>query len=141
MNLYLESSAIAARLLGQAKGRIVQSLLERADNVFSSELLVLECDRALIRAEESGHIPAADVATKRSVLNREAGFWTLLRIEGEVLERARRPFPIEPVRSLDAVHLASLLVAGSIFVNAKLLSFDDRIRANAKALGFELADA
>lgn len=141
MNLYLESSAIAARLLGQAKGEMVQSLLERAENVFSSELLLLECDRALIRAEHSGHIPAADAASKRSVLNREAGFWTLLRIEGEVLERARRPFPIEPVRALDALHLASLLVAGSIFASAKLLSFDDRIRANAKALGFELADA
>lgn len=141
MNLYLESSAIAARLLGQSKGEIVQRLLESADNVFSSELLLLECDRALIRAEHAGHIPPADAASKRSVLNREAGFWTLLRIEGEVLERARRPFPIEPVRSLDALHLSSLLVAGSMFASARLLSFDDRIRANAIALGFELADA
>ena len=141
MNLYLESSAIAARLLGESNGEIVSSLLERADNVVSSELLLLECDRALMRAERSGQIVEAEAASKRAVLNREASFWTLLRIDGEVLDRARRSFPIEPVRSLDALHLASLLVAGSIFVQAKLLSFDDRIRANAKELGFELAEA
>ena len=141
MNLYVETSAIAARLLGQSTGRAVQRLLERADNIFSSELLLLECDRALIRAEHAGQISAADAGRQRSVLNREARFWTLLRIEGEVLDRARQPFPIEPVRSLDALHLASLLVAGSIFVGAKLLSFDDRILANAEAMGFESAVA
>ena len=141
MNLYVESSAVAARLLGQAQGARVQKLLERADNVISSDIVLLECDRALIRAEVSGEISAAHAARQRAVFNRESAFWILLRVEGEVLERARRPFPIEPVRSLDALHLASLLVAGSIFVGAVLLSFDDRIRANAKALGFGLADA
>nr|AXL06332.1 hypothetical protein AUI83_07880 [uncultured bacterium] len=141
MNLYVESSAIAARLLGQSRGEIVQGLLERADNVVSSALLLVECERALIRAEYSGQLSAADAARQRSVLNREAGFWTLLRIEGEVLDRARRPFPLEPVRSLDAVHLATLEVAAAIFLNPEVLSFDDRIRANAEALGFELAFA
>ena len=119
----------------------MEELLERADNVISSEIVLLECDRALIRAEVSGEISAAEAARQRAVFNRESSFWTLLRVEDEVLERARRPFPLEPVRSLDALHLASLLVAGSIFVSAQLLSFDDRIRANAEALGFELASA
>ncbi|HYO46431.1 MAG TPA: type II toxin-antitoxin system VapC family toxin [Gemmatimonadota bacterium] len=140
MNLYVESSAIAARLLGQSKSALVEDLLERADNVFSSELLLVECDRALIRAETSGEFSAADIARQRAVLNRESAYWTLLRIEGEVLERARRPFPLEPVRSLDAVHLSTLLVVRSIFADAELLSFDDRIRRNATALGFELVE-
>ena len=139
MNLYVESSAVVARLLGQSGSALAGELLERADNVFSSELLLLECDRALIRAQMSGMISAAEAASLRAALNRESAYWTLLRIEGEVLERARRPFPIEPVRSLDAVHLATLLVAGSIFIGSELLSFDDRIRENALALGFELA--
>ena len=55
------------------------------------------------------------------------------------MERARRAFPLVPVRALDALHLATLLTAGSIFIGAELLSFDDRIRENAVALGFELA--
>lgn len=139
MNLYVESSAIAARLLGQAQGDLVRDLLERAENVFSSELLLLECDRALIRAESAGELSDAAAAGWRATLNLESRYWTLLRIEGEVVERARRAFPLEPVRTLDAIHLSTLLLVRSIFADAELLSFDERIRANAKALGFRLA--
>jgi hypothetical protein len=39
LNLSVESSAIAARLLGQAQSDLVRDLLERAENVFTSELL------------------------------------------------------------------------------------------------------
>ena len=140
MNVYVESSAIAARLLGQEKGAMVQELLERAENVFSSELALVECDRALVRAESEGALTAAQAASQRAVLSLESGYWTLLRIEGEVLERARRAFPLEPVRTLDAIHLATLLVIRSIFADAELLSFDDRVRKNAMALGFQLAE-
>ena len=139
LNLYVESSAMAARLLGQVQGELVRDLLERSENVFSSELLLLECDRALIRAESAGELSDAAAAGWRATLNLESRYWTLLRIEGEVLERARRAFPLEPVRTLDAIHLSTLLLVRSIFADAELLSFDERIRANAKALGFRLA--
>lgn len=139
MTLYVESSAIAARLLGQAPGDRVRDLLERAEHVVSSELLLVECDRALIRAESAGDLSAAAAAGWRATLSLESQYWTLLRIEGEVVERARRPFPLEPVRTLDAIHLSTLLLVRSIFADAELLSFDERIRANAKALGFRLA--
>ena len=140
MNVYVESSAVAARLLGQERGALVQELLERAENVFSSELVLVECDRALVRAESEGVLTSAQAASQRAVLSLESGYWTLLRIEGEVLERARRAFPLEPVRTLDAIHLATLLVIRSIFADAELLSFDDRVRKNAIALGFQLAE-
>lgn len=139
MNLYVESSAILALLLGETRGATVEKLLGRADNVVASEILLLECDRALIRAEGLGVISSAQAGNQRAAVSRESAFWTLIRIEGEVMERARRPFPLEPVRALDALHLATLLTAGSIFIGAELLSFDDRIRENAVALGFELA--
>ena len=116
----------------------MRELLERAENVFSSELLLLECDRAVIRAESAGELSDAAAAGWRATLNLESRYWTLLRIEGEVVERARRAFPLEPVRTLDAIHLSTLLLVRSIFADAELLSFDERIRANAKALGFRL---
>jgi hypothetical protein len=34
-----------------------------------------------------------------------------MRSDTEILERARRPFPGEPLGTLDALHLASALVA------------------------------
>lgn len=130
---------MAAWLLGQSKASVVQNHLDRADLVFSSDLLLVECDRTLIRAEAAGALSAAESASRRAALNQQSAYWMFLRIEGEVLERARRPFPLEPVRSLDALHLASLLVVRSIFADAEVLSFDERIRGNATALGFQLA--
>lgn len=139
MNLYVESSAIVSWLLGQSRGTEVVEQLDGADNVVSSELLLLECDRAVIRVESSGQVTAAESARVRGDLARASSYWTLLRMGDEVLERARRPFPQEPVRSLDALHLATLILGRSIFADLELLSFDDRIRANAAALGFAIA--
>jgi hypothetical protein len=67
-----------------------------------------------------------------------AAHWTLLRIGPEVVERARQPFPGEPIRALDAIHLASLLVARSALAGLALLSLDARVRGAARRLGIEL---
>ena len=141
MNVYAESSAVVAWLLGEANGDPAHDLLEAADNVYCSDLLFVECERALIRLEAAGALSTAEAGARRAALNREASFWIVCRIEGEVVERARRPFPREPVRSLDALHLATLIVGASIFTDLELLSFDDRIRENATALGFAIAAA
>lgn len=53
------------------------------------------------------------------------------------MERARRPFPVEPIRTLDALHLASALVARSAEAGLMLLTLDQRVRENAQRLGFE----
>jgi hypothetical protein len=56
----------------------------------------------------------------------------------DVLEAAKRPFPNEPVRTLDAIHLASALLARSAISGLALLSLDLRVRAAAAALGFKV---
>jgi len=54
------------------------------------------------------------------------------------VERARQPFPGAPVRTLDAIHLASALVARTAIVGLTLLSLDDRVRKAGKKLGLEV---
>ena len=56
-------------------------------------------------------------------------------ISPEVLDRARRPFPAEPIRSLDAIHLASAMLAAGSGTELAVLSLDPRVRASAVALG------
>ncbi len=53
-------------------------------------------------------------------------------------DRARRPFPSEPVRTLDAIHLASALAVRSTVPSMELRSLDDRIRRAGEQLGFRL---
>lgn len=70
-------------------------------------------------------------------LARVAAHWVRLRIDDDVVGRTRRPFPIEPVRTLDALHLATALSARSAVPGLALLTLDQRVRENAERLGFE----
>lgn len=65
----------------------------------------------------------------------------MVRVDAEIVERARRPFPLEPIRTLDAIHSATALVARSAVLGIALLSLDDRVRRCGRQLGFELLPA
>ncbi len=53
-------------------------------------------------------------------------------------ERAGQAFPKEPVRALDAIHLATALLVGAEQPDLVMLSLDPRVRRNAEALGFRV---
>ena len=138
MNVYAESSAVLAWLLGEPTGRSVREVLRRADLVMASDLVLIECDRVLIRAVTLREIDEATAADRRALLNAAAAHWQLSRISLDIVDRARRPFPPEPVRTLDAIHLASALAVRSAVPNMELLSLDDRSRRAGEQLGFHL---
>lgn len=58
---------------------------------------------------------------------------SFLELSPIVLARALEPFPA-PVRSLDALHLASLEYLRSQRLEVRLASYDDRMIATAKRL-------
>jgi hypothetical protein len=53
-----------------------------------------------------------------------------------VLDRVRRPFPVEPIRTLDAVHLATAELLGESPPLVTIVTRDDRVRKNAESLGY-----
>lgn len=105
----------------------------------TSELTLVECDRTLARAVAAGHVSEAEAAPLRRLLQGIDERWHLVRLEREVIERARRLLPGEPIRTLDAMHLASALVAREGVPELVLLSLDRRVRVGARALGLALA--
>lgn len=136
--LYAESSAVLAWLLGEERGADVAEALRDAEGVIASELTLVECERVLIRAWSTGLLSEAERVDQGSALARAAAHWVRLRVDVDVIDRAMRPFPVEPVRTLDALHLASALLARSLAPEARLLSLDQRIRENAARLGLEV---
>ena len=138
MNIYAESSAVLAWLLGEPTGSRVREALRRAELVFASDLVLIECDRVLIRAVTLGEIDEAAAGSRRARLNAAAAHWHTYRLSLDIVERARRAFPVEPVRTLDAIHLASALIVRSAIPSVELLSLDDRIRRAGEQLGFRL---
>jgi predicted nucleic acid-binding protein len=59
-------------------------------------------------------------------------------LERDVLARSLEPFPV-PVRTLDALHLATIDFLRVRGVRLELATFDRRMRAAADALGIPLA--
>ncbi|MCC7415595.1 MAG: type II toxin-antitoxin system VapC family toxin [Acidobacteria bacterium] len=138
MTLYAESSAVLAWLLDEPAGPAMRKRLATADIIIASDLTLIECDRVVIRAAALGDLTEADAADRRAHLTTAATHWHVLRLSGEIVDRARRPFPGEPIRTLDAIHLASALVARSAAPGLEVLSLDDRIRSAATKLGFSV---
>jgi hypothetical protein len=141
VNLYAESSAVLAWLLDEPSAATVRQLLGVSEITVSSDLTLIECDRVLFRAVALKELTEAEAADRRAHLAVAAAHWQILRIAPEIVDRARQPFPGEPIRTLDAIHLASLMVGRSAVRGLGLLSLDDRVRKAAKGLGVDIAPA
>jgi predicted nucleic acid-binding protein len=139
MIVYAESSAVLAWLLGQRDGDRAATVLAEAEMVVASDLTLIECDRVLIRAVATQELKESEAAVRQARLNAVAARWTVLSMDEEIVERTRRAFPVEPLRTLDAVHVASALAARKALPEIAVLSLDIRIRQVSSQLGFRLA--
>lgn len=136
MNLYAESSAVLSWLFGENRGAAVRNQLRRAEVVMASDLTLVECERVIIRARALDEITEKKAQNCRSRLIEATDHWHILRLGADLVERARLPFPREPIRTLDALHIASALVGRAAIPDLALLTLDERIRSAAKELGF-----
>jgi len=136
--LYAESSAVLAWLLSQERESTIERALSSAQLIISSDLTVLECERVLVRGNAAGGLTEAELTRRQVMFRTAAQHWMLLAFDLPVIERARRPFPSEPIRTLDALHLAFALEARSMIAEVRLLSLDGRIRDAARQLGVEV---
>lgn len=136
--VYAESSAVLAWLLGETRGSEVADALRDAEAVIASDLTLVECERVLVRGWSTGLLSEAERIDQSAALARAAAHWVRLRVDADIIERALRPFPVEPVRTLDALHLASALVARSVAPDTRILSLDQRVRENAVRLGLDV---
>lgn len=139
--LYAESSAVLAWLLDEPGQSALVAELAGADIVVTSALTAIECSRALARARESKRVKPAEELAALRLLDQAAASWNVMDISERVAERARGAFPIEPVRTLDAIHLATAAAFSAAMGSVSMLSLDVRVRANAKKLGMTVLPA
>ncbi len=125
-------------LLDEPRSDEMRDVLAGAELVLASTLTLVECDRVLIRAVNMGGLDESLAAERRASLAQSADHWVVFEIGGEIVERARRPFPAEPVRTLDALHLATAAAAKVMVPDLVVLSLDDRVRRSARLMGLRL---
>ncbi len=133
--LYVETSAVLAWLFGEARSHEVTQQINETDTVVTSSLTLLETERALVRAEKQNLLSAGNCQRLRGLFARAVASWMLMEISEEVRAGAARIFPVEPVRTLDALHLSTALLFMQAFPDVRMLTFDRRIAGNSEALG------
>ena len=116
----------------------MRQALGAAERVLTSELTLVECERVLHRARALGELTEATAAERRARLLDASAAWHRFPIDEEIVTRARQSFPVEPIRSLDALHLATALTAAATVPALELLSLDTRVRDCGAALGLRL---
>jgi len=124
--------------MGESRETSVRSQLRRAKSVIASDLTPVECDRGIIRARALDEITEKQAQVYRSRLVEASNHWYILKVGAEIVERARLPFPHEPIRTLDALHIASALIGRTAISDLALLTLDERIRVAGKELGFTI---
>lgn len=131
---YIESSALVAALL--ENDAAARASMRAPGLRITSAVTLAEADRAIVRARTTGRISDTQArAAARAVRALERRI-DIINVTDTVLARVRRPFPVEPVRTLDAIHLASVEVLGSPPDVTTVITRDERVRANAHALGY-----
>jgi predicted nucleic acid-binding protein len=135
---YAESSAVLAWLLGEPSGALTREVLSRSDRVVSSAITAVECARGLARARQTGRLPRAEELAALRLLDVAESSWDLHSVSDRVLARARTGFPAEPVRTLDAIHLATAGLLHGELGGVTMVTLDERIRGNALGLGMEV---
>lgn len=136
--LYAESSAIVAWLLDEPGGPIVARAMAGSDTIITSDLTLIECDRAVRRAARLDPRRGDAIEAIRGRMADAMASWAIERISPAVVDRARQPFPDDTIRSLDAIHLATALGLRFAGADVTILSLDERIRSNARQLGFRV---
>jgi len=133
---YMESSALVAALL-EHDTAAMKPLPVGTQHV-TSALTLAEAGRAIIRARATGRLTVAEEQAAVRALRTFERRCFILDVDRAVLARVRRPFPVEPIRTLDAVHLATTELLGEPPQLVTVVTRDARVRDNARALGYAI---
>jgi predicted nucleic acid-binding protein len=129
----MESSALVAALLERD---VAVSRTPDSTQLVTSALTLAEAGRAIIRARATGRLTAREEQVAVRALRTFARRCFTVDVDRMVLDRVRRPFPVEPMRTLDAVHLATAELLGEAPPLVTIVTRDERVRRNAEALGY-----
>lgn len=129
--LYLDTSAILRPLLDEEQDPEVEKAIGDAELLVTSRLSLVETARALLRVRnraERSEEAVADAERSLRSLWRHCEIWELSR---EVCELAELVAPKTLLRTLDALHLATYLIARREIEGLELLTTDERLREAA----------
>ena len=133
---YLESSAIVALLVDTEPAHdVMHALATQPQRMVTSVITVLECRRALLRAHAQQRLDKLTLDAAQYQLSRLLERCDLFEVDDAIVSLAGEPLGDEQLRTLDALHVATALIARKAFGPLGLVSLDARLRVAAAANG------
>ena len=130
--LYLDTSAVLRAVLEAGTSPPVEQRIRSARVIVSSRLSLVESCRAFLRLRAVGGASEerlADAEREIEAVWARCEIWELTR---GVCDFARTVAPHKPLRTLDALHLATFLLARRRVEGLELLSVDSRLNEAAR---------
>ena len=134
MNVYVDSSVLLRTVLNE-RGALRE--WRRIERPLASELIRLECRRTIDRARIRERLSDRAVAQQRAAVLGLLDTFDILPLDTVVLERAAEPFPTL-LSSLDAIHLATALLARAQVNDLRFATHDGELGTAARAMGFDV---
>jgi len=136
---YFDTSALIKRYVDEAGRREVLQLLRRHDGV-TSALLPVELRSALRRRVSEGTLDKERVPEILKRFATDRAFWAFVEVTRDVLATAETLVARHPLRTLDAIHVASAQLFAARITASELIfvSADARQAAAATAVGMTI---
>ena len=132
--LYLDTSAVLRAILESGASPDLEARIARAPVLITSRLSLVESSRALHRLRQLGQISETKLADADRELNAVWARCELWELTASVCERARQVAPAKSLRTLDALHLATFVMARERIEDLELVTADQRLRSALEAV-------
>lgn len=131
---YIETSTLLAAIFDDDP--VAKLALQGEGQRVASELTFAEASRVIARRRNTNELTPTEERSAIRRLRLFKGRCDLLAVSEGVLHRVGRRFPVEPVCTLDAIHLATAELIDEQPQLVTIVTRDRRVKENALALGF-----
>jgi predicted nucleic acid-binding protein len=136
VRLYLDSSAMVKMYVPEAGSELVKARCGAADEILVSVLVRPETVAALTRLLRAGKLTQEQYDSAKQSLNAALEVATVIELSPSVVGKAVACLEAHPIRTLDAIHVASALEN----TPDRFLSADKRQCATARAMGLNVEE-
>ncbi len=131
--LYLDTSVALRATLEQGTTPEIESRIATATALVTSRLSLVESARALLRVRLRGDVAESRLADVRREINNLWSRCEVWELSPAVCNLAALLVPDKALRTLDALHLATFLIARGRIEGLELLTADQRLEDAANS--------
>jgi predicted nucleic acid-binding protein len=130
---YLETSALLTWLFDEPDASIIIDSINGADLIVTSDLLRIETMRAIKRAHHEKLITLEQLESLVHTFRDYLKSCFRMGMDESVVTGATADFSVEPLRTLDAIHLSTALEYKKLYPELRMLTTNTRLKQNTES--------